>query len=1433
MAPSFSSRFNRPVSMLLLIVACSASTSAQDDEFPPGLVATYRAGNQSVQRVDNVLSFDWGAASPDERLPTGPFTAEWSGNLLARLPGKHTFHVFVAGDVSVFVDDNEVLKTSEQWGFASGESFELGAGDHVIRVTYSTPAESDKPRSRLAVYWSSDAFTLEPLPADVLFQDEPSPQLSATARGHLLVDANRCAACHHNGTNSENSGLSELKAPALDRVKGSQDKATLVQRLWRPQNVVANSHMPSFDLSPSEAESVAEFLLSVSKKPHDEKEIKFKDDDADAGSKLLTSLGCVACHQLPGTKLADQPLAGAYAGPELVNVAPRRPAEWLDRWLRAPETLNADHRMPVFDLTKDERRQLVAALTQTDAKAIAWTDSNSSLSEEERIADGKRIVVEANCAACHSIPGIKSKAFAPLAGDSFGQESGDCINPADMPNLRSGPGKRVPSFMSIVAASNEQRVGDSPTDTDAIAAYVKSRHSNGQRSAADTGKLLLNRNGCIACHDRDQSRGLSSIANKLQNAHPGLKGQSQGLVPPSLTAVGDKLNDDYLKQAVAGEQKERRLPWLLVRMPKFAHSDADRAALVQHLITTDRIPAEADSARQDVLAFVDLSGKSQASSEELLLGNQLTGAGGFNCVACHKAGPFEPRNVALGTRGSDIMTMGNRMRPRFFQRWMKNPIRVVAGIEMPAIKKAIPSVLDGSLPKQIGVMWKALSDDRFTPPTVTSRFEQVVNVEPGGAPRIIRDVFTIGIDKNRDAVARAMAIGFGNGHNILVDLDTMQLRLWTIGEFARQRTEGKSWYWDMPGTVVSQPSISGSTLRLKSANGSILQSVEDESRFSELVSMSNLPDGVELITRSHFDPEAGAKPSANSGSADPHFTKPAWNNDAQPLVTVKVRHRFQSVKSGDGSGWKHSVEYLDGPPGFVLISPADLTADARAKGLPTSQQFEGRWTKKQDAELSLETSASQTSMLDLAVPKVIAAIQPPVVKADAESVTSTPGFTGTRLPLDNSIMPTAMTWLPDGRMAFTSLKGHVWIATDTDGDGLVDQTSLFEEGLAVPFGILADTDGSIIVSHKPEVLRLRDTDGDGRAELREVVASGWGYNDNYHDWTSGLIRDDEGNLYVGLGSDYSQKKRPKNQDRWRGGVIKIDPSGIVTPLGMSMRYPMSLAFDSHGNLFATDNQGVQNTFNEINHILPGRHYGVPSAHQPTDNITHETASLMVPHPWTRSVNSIVFLPDDFSVKELRGHGIGCEYDSRFLMRFTVQNVDGTLQGASYRFSLPNQEAGGSNFIGPICSAISPEGELVIGSIWDSGWQGGQNTGGITRLVPSAEGLPNGIRELTATPSGFEVEFFRPVNAKAATNAASWSIQGYTREWGGSYATPDSGRHTLTAETVEVLDDGKRVRIKVKELKPNYAYDVSAGGLLTESEKLWPSEAHYSMKVVPK
>ena len=35
-------------------------------------------------------------------------------------------------------------------------------------------------------------------------------------------------------------------------------------------------------------------------------------------------------------------------------------------------------------------------------------------------------------------------------------------------------------------------------------------------------------------------------------------------------------------------------------------------------------------------------------------------------------------------------------------------------------------------------------------------------------------------------------------------------------------------------------------------------------------------------------------------------------------------------------------------------------------------------------------------------------------------------------------------------------------------------------------------------------------------------------------------------MFVGLGSDYAQKKRPKEQARQRGKILKINPQGKIT-----------------------------------------------------------------------------------------------------------------------------------------------------------------------------------------------------------------------------------------------------------------------------------------------
>ena len=68
--------------------------------------------------------------------------------------------------------------------------------------------------------------------------------------------------------------------------------------------------------------------------------------------------------------------------------------------------------------------------------------------------------------------------------------------------------------------------------------------------------------------------------------------------------------------------------------------------------------------------------------------------------------------------------------------------------------------------------------------------------------------------------------------------------------------------------------------------------------------------------------------------------------------------------------------------------------------------------------------------------------------------------------------------------------GRVKLLTDVDGDGRFDKSTVFAQGLAWPSAIIC-YEGGIFLGAAPDILFLRDNNGDGVAEERRVVFSGF------------------------------------------------------------------------------------------------------------------------------------------------------------------------------------------------------------------------------------------------------------------------------------------------------------------------------------------------------
>ncbi len=151
--------------------------------------------------------------------------------------------------------------------------------------------------------------------------------------------------------------------------------------------------------------------------------------------------------------------------------------------------------------------------------------------------------------------------------------------------------------------------------------------------------------------------------------------------------------------------------------------------------------------------------------------------------------------------------------------------------------------------------------------------------------------------------------------------------------------------------------------------------------------------------------------------------------------------------------------------------------------------------------------------------------------------------------------PAAMTFDARGRLWVTNVPTHphalpdvephdsVIILEDTDRDGKADKSTTFYDKLYLPMGIaLTDGGRTVYTVSEPNLMRLRDTDGDGVADEERIEMHGFGTEDNHHvisafQWGPG------GRLYFGQGLFLNtQVETPYGPVRaFEAAVFRLDP----------------------------------------------------------------------------------------------------------------------------------------------------------------------------------------------------------------------------------------------------------------------------------------------------
>lgn len=305
---------------------------------------------------------------------------------------------------------------------------------------------------------------------------------------------------------------------------------------------------------------------------------------------------------------------------------------------------------------------------------------------------------------------------------------------------------------------------------------------------------------------------------------------------------------------------------------------------------------------------------------------------------------------------------------------------------------------------------------------------------------------------------------------------------------------------------------------------------------------------------------------------------------------------------------------------------------------------------------------------------------------------------------------------------YTEASELVRLLEDRDGDGVYDHSSIFSDGYnqiesGAAAGVLCVGD-RLLFTCIPDLWELHDADGDGQAEHRKSLATGFGVHFALfgHD-LHGLVEGPDGKIYFSIGDRGLHVETPNgvlsNPDS--GSVLRCNPDGSELELfATGLRNPQELAFNELGDLFSVDNNSDSGDRARIVQIVEGMNTGWRMTYQylpdrgpfNREKIWHtknaeQPAGIVPPIAHlSDGPSGLVYYPgtgmtddcrDSFFLADFRGAPA-----SSGIRRFHLEQ-----EGAGYR--LANDKMFMEGILVTDCD-FGPDGNLYV-SDWIEGWNG--------------------------------------------------------------------------------------------------------------------------------
>ncbi len=257
-------------------------------------------------------------------------------------------------------------------------------------------------------------------------------------------------------------------------------------------------------------------------------------------------------------------------------------------------------------------------------------------------------------------------------------------------------------------------------------------------------------------------------------------------------------------------------------------------------------------------------------------------------------------------------------------------------------------------------------------------------------------------------------------------------------------------------------------------------------------------------------------------------------------------------------------------------------------------------------------------------------------------------------------------------LAAQTRKCRIRLFEDRDGDGRFEVARVFADRLVFPMG-LAWLNGRLYAADPPDLVAFTDVDGDGSADRREVILSGFGHIDNGS--LHGLAFGPDGFLYMTMG-DPDGYRLPLGDGRFlegeTGALLRCRPDG-TRPEALSSGFTnlVEVEFLPTGEIVGTDNwfqlpEGglrdslvhlVDGGIYPLNH---GRRHPLPSTGEPLPSINLLPAVAL---------SGLVVLRGPSFPPEMRGNLFTAQHNARKVGRHVLERSASTFRSRDLDFLL--------------------------------------------------------------------------------------------------------------------------------------------------------------------